>query len=328
MGLSSSLLPVVMASSAFLSSSLLLLRHPVLPWTLGRKKRGPPPVRAIAHRGGAGEGYENTMEAFRRAVARGAEMLELDVHLSKDNKVVVAHDKHLLRLTGEDVSIGERRLEDLPCLQEKVSIDFAPGLLYTDPGLPREARRLPTLDQVLEEFPGVQVNIDIKDPEEDLVTRVEEVVRSKGAEERCVWGNFSQEITERCYRSNPHMGLLLSMPRVAKLYLLFYSGLLPFVPLKETHLEIPMPSIFYNDSYRSPAGNVGLARLPMAVLRLADWILMSPRLFQHLSSRGVHTYVWVLNTEEEYERAFSLGVTGVMTDYPGKLQQFLQKKDI
>ena len=47
---------------------------------------------------------------------------------------------------------------------------------------------------------------------------------------------------------------------------------------------------------RSPAGNVGLARLPMAVLRLADWILMSPRLFQHLSSRGVHTYVWVLNT--------------------------------
>ena len=219
MGLSSSLLPVVVASSAFLSSSLLLLRHPVLPWTLGRKKRGPPPVRAIAHRGGAGEGYENTMEAFRRAVARGAEMLELDVHLSKDNKVlvvvsvvmvvslvmvvsvvivvvtapqvVVAHDKHLLRLTGEDVSIGERRLEDLPCLQEKVSstlylykvsvfscdlpssvsslfylpqlqlssvlhdmlylqvsIDFAPGLLYTDPGLPREARRLPTLDQV------------------------------------------------------------------------------------------------------------------------------------------------------------------------------------
>ena len=38
--------------------------------------------------------------------------------------------------------------------------------------------------QVLDEFPGVQVNIDIKDPEEDLVTRVEEVVRSKGAEER------------------------------------------------------------------------------------------------------------------------------------------------
>ena len=62
-------------------------------------------------------------------------MLELDVHLSQDGQVVVAHDQvpnpsavyhilfylqNLLRLTGEAVSIRERRLEDLPCLQPKV----------------------------------------------------------------------------------------------------------------------------------------------------------------------------------------------------------------
>jgi glycerophosphoryl diester phosphodiesterase len=50
-------------------------------------------VAVIAHRGGAAEGYENTIEAFRRAVGRGAGMLELDVHLSKDQRVVVAHDQ-------------------------------------------------------------------------------------------------------------------------------------------------------------------------------------------------------------------------------------------
>ena len=38
--------------------------------------------------------------------------------------------------------------------------------------------------------------------------------------------------------------------RFVKLYILFYTGLLPFVPLKETHLEIPMPSIFYDNNYR------------------------------------------------------------------------------
>ena len=64
-------------------------------------------------------------------------MLELDVHLSQDGQVVVAHDQvpkfffllfhvlvflqNLLRLTGEAVSIRERRLEDLPCLQSKVT---------------------------------------------------------------------------------------------------------------------------------------------------------------------------------------------------------------
>ena len=62
-------------------------------------------------------------------------MLELDVHLSQDEHVVVAHDQvpiisavyhgifylqNLLRLTGEAVSIRERRLKDLPCIQSKV----------------------------------------------------------------------------------------------------------------------------------------------------------------------------------------------------------------
>ena len=43
-------------------------------------------IPLIAHRGGAGEGYENTILAFRRAVDHGAGMLELDVHLSKDGE--------------------------------------------------------------------------------------------------------------------------------------------------------------------------------------------------------------------------------------------------
>jgi len=53
---------------------------------------------------------------------------------------------------------------------------------------------------------------------------------------------------------------------------------------------------------------------------------MSPMLFLHLQKRGVTTYLWVLNHEDQFERAFSLGVQGVMTDYPSKLHQFLEKK--
>ena len=120
---------------------------------------------------------------------RGAEMLELDVHLSQDEHVVVAHDQvsnpstvyhillylqNLLRLTGEAVSIRERRLEDLPCLQSKVpwpllwdtdlslntkvltvtrftsqvTIDFAPGKEFADLNLGAECRRFSTLDKV------------------------------------------------------------------------------------------------------------------------------------------------------------------------------------
>jgi len=53
---------------------------------------------------------------------------------------------------------------------------------------------------------------------------------------------------------------------------------------------------------------------------------MSPILFLHLEKRGITTYLWVLNNENQFERAFNLGVQGVMTDFPSKLQQFLEKK--
>lgn len=49
----------------------------------------------------------------------------------------------------------------------------------------------------------------------------------------------------------------------------------------------------------------------------------------HISSHTSHAsdfqvYIWVLNEEQEYKRAFDLGATGVMTDYPTKLKDFLQ----
>ena len=80
--------------------------------------------------------------------------------------------------------------------------------------------------------------------------------------------------------------------------------------------------------YLAEVGNVGIAKISPIVLKIIDWIMMSPRLFSHLDKRGVTTYLWVLNNEEDYERAFNLGVHGVMTDYPTKLKQYLEKRNV
>eukprot|EP00092_Neocalanus_flemingeri_P051535 GFUD01060003.1.p1 GENE.GFUD01060003.1~~GFUD01060003.1.p1 ORF type:complete len:194 (+),score=61.95 GFUD01060003.1:518-1099(+) len=189
-----------------------------------------------------------------------------------------------------------------------------------------EERNFATLEEVLRQFPSTQVNIDLKDKNEVLVDRVNKIIVENEAEDRCVWGNFSASTTELCYSTNPKVGLLFSSLQFLKLYILFYTGLLPFVNIRETHLEIPMPSVFLDEKYRTKCGNVGLARMSPWITKLIDWLLMSPQLFLHLQKRGVTTYLWVLNNEEEFERAFNLGVQGVMTDYPSRLKQFLDKK--
>ena len=89
----------------YVSTSLLFLKYPNLlpnfvknrPGWYSRKKNSFPVISHISHRGVAGEFYENTLKAFKGAKEIGTQMLELDVHLTKDNVVVVSHDGSLLR---------------------------------------------------------------------------------------------------------------------------------------------------------------------------------------------------------------------------------------
>lgn len=67
----------------------------------------------IAHRGLHGDGVsENSLDAFRRAIEKGS-AFELDIHLTKDNELVVIHDSELKRVTGKEGIVEELTLEQL-----------------------------------------------------------------------------------------------------------------------------------------------------------------------------------------------------------------------
>jgi glycerophosphoryl diester phosphodiesterase len=90
-----------------------------------------------AHRGGALLWPENSLLAFRNALALGVDYLELDVHLSRDGEVVVIHDATLERTTTGAGPVRERTLAELATLRLK------------DRGGAVVEERIPTLDQVV-----------------------------------------------------------------------------------------------------------------------------------------------------------------------------------
>jgi glycerophosphoryl diester phosphodiesterase len=99
----------------------------------------------IAHRGASAYEPENTLRAFDRAIALGATMLELDVHLSRDGQLVVVHDPDLSRTTN-----GSGRVSDLS-LAEIQRLDAGLG------------ERVPTLAQVIDLVRGrAQLYIELK----------------------------------------------------------------------------------------------------------------------------------------------------------------------
>lgn len=302
----------------YVISSLLLFKFPQL---VHRKKTLKFHCRHISHRGGAGENLENTITAFEHALTQQSDMLEIDLQLTKDGQVVVSHDNNLFRSTGTNVNISDLNYEELPLLKSTLPVDFAGGTLCKG----NQDRKIPLLKDVFEKFQTVPINIDIKTDNELLIKKVNKLIKQYNRESITVWGNFSNVITKKCYEENPNIPLLFSAKRVCLLIFLTYIGLLPFVPLKESCLELLMPKV----AYRNPnlVSSHNRQKLDW-FLWIMEKLLMRKELFKHLEKRGIQTYLWVINEDEDFQKAFKLGVTGVMTDYPTRLKEYLQKTDL
>ncbi|XP_035228282.1 lysophospholipase D GDPD1-like [Stegodyphus dumicola] len=299
----------------YIASSLILFKFPNL---IHKKKKLNFYCRHISHRGGAGESLENTIGAFDNALKQGTDMLEIDLHLTKDGQVVVSHDNNLLRVTGVDMNISDSNYQDLPPLKRHLSKEFSKGEPFTG----EKEARIPLLKEVFERFPKVAINIDIKVDNDVLISEVNKLIKEYHRENITVWGNFSNNVTKKCYKMNPNIPIYFSAKRVAILLILTYNGLLPFIPLKESCLELLMPSVVF----KNPSMMISRGRLWSPwVVWVIEKLLMRKALFDHLSKRGIQTYFWVLNEEEDYKKAFDIGATGVMTDYPTKLQTFLDQ---
>ena len=105
-----------------------------------------------AHRGASGYAPENTLPAFEMALEQGADGIELDVHLSRDDAVVVIHDETLERTTDGTGWVADRSLDDLKAMDASFGREGFAGT------------RIPTLDEVLALVAdaGVAVNIELK----------------------------------------------------------------------------------------------------------------------------------------------------------------------
>ena len=139
---------------------------------------------AFAHRGGAYhpdlEGLENTLAAFRHAVALGYRYLETDVHVTSDGVLLAFHDHVLDRVTDRTGSIATATYAQV------------------QRALVGQRERVPSLAQLLEAFPHARFNIDLKS--HDAVDALAAFVAVHDAWDRILVGSFSVRRLERFRR--------------------------------------------------------------------------------------------------------------------------------
>jgi len=302
-------------------TSLLLLHKPSILHKV-KPRRVMNSAKHISHRGGCGELPENTFPAFDNAIAKGTQILEIDVHLTKDKKVVVFHDPSLFRVTGQAANIRELNYDELPTkFKSHIGVPFSTQTVTTE-GV---NIKIPLLEDVLQKYPTLPLNIDIKAESDELIDETHQLLKKYKRTDSVIWGSFRESTTKKLHAKDSTVPLFFSMAGTAKLLLAYYTGVLPFMPIKESYLEIP---VFSKEKIKSLASLSAYgSKLNIAGV-LAMNLLVSPGLFSHLNKRGISVFSWVQNDEGMYDYCFKNGVNGVMTDFPTKLGDYLQKNKI
>ncbi len=260
-------------------------------------------LRLYAHRGASRLLPENTIPAFRRALDDGATHLEMDVHLSRDGHVVVAHDADGNRMAGVNQRLCEVELSEIEAWN--VGARFLPHPEASDREAfdPALSYRVPTLLEVIESFPGVGLNIDIKQHDLRAVNAVVGLLHHTGAAERCHIASFSAE----------------ALDQVRALDFRGTSG----VASKEIKRILLLPRWFLG----SFDGKGHALQLPR---RSGSWPLDTRNFIHCAHHAGLRVDYWVINSAPEAAELFGRGADGVMTDDPARLwptyQQALRRR--
>jgi glycerophosphoryl diester phosphodiesterase len=261
-------------------------------------------VIAYAHQGGAWEAPSSTLYAIGAAVEAGATGIELDVHATADGHLVVCHDTSVDRTTEGSGAIAELTLPEVRALDNAFwwapGADITPGLepdQYPFRGRAPQDRRfgIALLEEVLEQFPGVVLNLDIKSTA-PLVTPYEEelaiLLRKHGRTDDVIVASFLDSATDAFAGFAPDVPTSAGTVATVAFFQAVQAGAPP-APLRHVALQVPA--------------------------RYGELTVVDERFVAVAHEMGMAVHVWTIEEDAEMERLCRLGVDGIITDRPTAL---------
>lgn len=237
-----------------------------------------------AHRGGLALSPENTIAAFDRGMAAGADGLELDVRLSRDGVVVVHHDETLERTTNGRGPVSAHTADELARVDAGYHFTREGAFPFRGQGI-----GVPRLEEVLRRYPDAQLIIEMKGDSPQLGAAVAEAVKKARALERALLASFSSRTVLAARGGGPGIRTGASTPEARAALWRSWLGLAPRTPA------------YFGFQVPERAGRLRV---------------VSPRFVRTVTRAGLSVAVWVVNEEADMRRLLDWGVTGLVTDRP------------
>lgn len=240
------------------------------------------------HRGAAGLAPENTLASIQLALELGVDRIEIDVQQTKDNKIIVLHDRTLRRTTTGNGFVKKLTYDEI--------LQFSAGYKFNKFYL---NEKVPTLDQVIDLIGGkVELLIEIKysymyypNIERHLIN----IIKNKNAKDWCKIISFNDRALFRINK-------LDSSIKLGKLFV----G-------KHAHLPLSFDK--------------GINIRPLKKYAFVDEVIVkhdyaTRAIIDKVHDFGKELHVWTVNHEATIQKLIERGVDGIISDYPNLVMKY------
>ena len=277
-----------------LAIAIIIVSAYLVAWAMGSQRTAhpyytdflPEGVHVHAHAGATHLWPDNSMMAFKGSANMGVDVLELDTQITSDGVIVVIHDDTVDRTTNGSGRVDQMTLAELQGLDAAANWSGPEGNHpHRDTGI-----IVPTLREVLDAFPDVGVNIDMKSADPRVPAATCDLIRETGREHSVMVASFVQRNLREFRELCPDVATSAGPEEVRNFLILNLLGLGRATSPAAEAFQVPVRQ-----------GSIPVVTRPFV---------------RGLAERRIQLDVWTINDEAEMRRLFDMGVSGMITDRP------------
>jgi glycerophosphoryl diester phosphodiesterase len=250
----------------------------------------------MAHQGGEGEWPSNTMVAFRNAANAGADVLDTDMHMTKDGVLVLMHDSTVDRTTNGKGEIRNLLFSEIRKLNAGYYFTLDDGRSFP---YRQQAVQVPSVEELFQEFPEKRLGIEIKDSDPVEAQRFCELIRKYKMQDQVLVSSFGQANMDVFRAECPEVATSATANEVRR-----------FLTFQYVHLTRTIAPAY--DSFQVPEAALGR-------------VVISPAFLKAARERNIPVLPWTINEDADLRRVIAMNVSAINTDYPSRLIGMLKK---
>ena len=239
------------------------------------------------------------MASFDAAAKLPIDCIELDIHCSRDGKLMVMHDETLERTTDLTGRILDHGWEELRLADAGYHFDPTGKGQFPFRG---KGVSIPLLEDVVTRFPEMKFVIEIKQTMPAMEEMLYRLIRKHRLEERVIVASAHQEPLRRIRDLSPAVATSFAGAEAGIFYHMFRFRFSNFYQPPGDALQIPP--------------------------RYDRTRVVTPRFVRAAHRKGLLLHVWTINEPEEMREMMGCGVDGIITDFPDRLLQLIHRKTI